>query len=714
MKTQRREDVTKWVDPFIGVGWPGNCLCGPYLPYSLVRLAPDCMPPTDTTGYASGRPIKWFSHTHVAGTGGNGRYGNIGLVPFTDPASLPPASQEPLEEKAEAGYYSVLLKRSGVKVELTSTPRVGVHRYIFPKAARANVLINVGAVIRVGEGENSSGGVSTGGFIECVSDSEVVGRGDFKGGWGHSFPYSVFFCARFNMAASDKLVGNNAGLHSGVAEDGPECKAVLTFGDAREVCVNVGVSFVSVAKARASLDREVGGKDFDAVRNDARATWNRSLSRIRVDGGTETQRKMFHTMFYRLLCMPTDLGVNDENPLWESKEQAFTDYYCLWDSVRNANSFLGLFDPERETALLNSLLDVAGHIGWIPDAWIAGHSAFIQGGSSADVLFCEAALKGFPGIDYEKALACMRKNAEQVSPDPSLYGRYLEDYASSLGYVSTRAPQGSSRHVEYAYQDWCIGSLAAKLGHADVAKAYLESSKKIWNLWRDDLKSISPRRPDGSWVEDFVPDSLRPDCWADPHFYEGSGHAWSFNIHHDMHGLISRHGGAEAFVRHLDKFFHPDNRHPWKEIVLHLPYLYVYAGRPDLTSERVRSKMQQHYRPARNGLDDNEDMGCQSSFYMCSALGLYPIMGQDIYILSTPVFSSSEIALGNTGKTLTIEAPGADDEHLYIKSATLDGKPLNRAWLRHSEIANGGVLRYELATAPGEWGRKDVPPSPSV
>jgi putative alpha-1,2-mannosidase len=181
-----------------------------------------------------------------------------------------------------------------------------------------------------------------------------------------------------------------------------------------------------------------------------------------------------------------------------------------------------------------------------------------------------------------------------------------------------------------------------------------------------------------------------------------------------MHGLIARHGGPAAFIRHLNHFFRPDNRHPWKEIVLHLPYLYVYAGRPDLTSKCARSQMQQHYRLERNGLDDNEDMGCQSAFYMCSALGMYPIMGQDIYILSTPVFSRSEIALGRTGKTLAIEAPGADDEQVYIKSATLNGKPLDRAWVRHSEIENGGVLRYELATTPGEWGARDVPPSPSV
>ena len=288
--------------------------------------------------------------------------------------------------------------------------------------------------------------------------------------------------------------------------------------------------------------------------------------------------------------MPTHLGVDDENPLWISGIRQFTDFYCLWDSVRNANSFISLFDPDLETELLNALLDIGDHTGWIPDAWIAGHSAMIQGGCSADILFCEAALKGLKGIDYNKALKHMRRGAETVSPNPNLYGRYTEEYAE-LGYLSTRIGNCVSRHLEYAYQDWFIGTLARLLDKDEVASKYMESSKKAWNLWREDIKAFAPKKPDGSWVEPFDPKGCRPDSWNDPFFYEGTSIQWSFSVHHDFHGLIRKHGGPEAFIRHLDEFFDvsklenplsfPRAHYFSKETMLHIPYLYTYAGRPD-------------------------------------------------------------------------------------------------------------------------------------
>jgi predicted alpha-1,2-mannosidase len=704
--------VLAHVDPFIGVNWPGNGLCGPHLPHSLVRLGPDTAQPHDTTGYRSDQPIVCFSHTHVSGTGGHGRYGNIGVTPFLGHPMNPPPAYQRRDETAAAGFYGVVLEPSGIKVELTSTPRVGVHRYTFPAGAEANVLIDAGAVIQVpGLRPGRGTGGSIGGFVEFISERELIGRGDYRGGWGHEFPYSVFFYARFDRPATERWAGNHVGVGPGLAADGSGSKGVARFGKAAgSVGLVVGISLVSVAKARASVEREIAGRDFAAVRAQSEKIWEKSLSRLRVTGGSPTQRKLFYTLFSRLICMPTDLGVDDENPLWHSGVRQFSEFYCLWDSVRNANSFIGLFDPELEAAMLNCLLDIADHIGWVPDAWITGHSSFIQGGSSADVLFAEAAQKGLTGIDYAKALAFMRKGAENESPDPRCQGRYLKDYRD-LGYLSTNVPQGSSRHIEYAYQDWCIGALAAKLGQADVAEQYYQSSRQVWNLWRDEVKSIAPRKPDGSWVTDFDPTYLRPDCWNDPSFYEGSGFSWSFSIQHDLAGLIARHGGPAAFVKHLDAFFERGTG-PWKEIILHTPYLYTYAGRPDRTAERVREQLRKHYRAERDGLDDNEDMGCQSAFYMCSALGLYPIMGQDLYLLSTPIFEKAEIDLGASGKTLVIEAPGAGDDRPYIVGATIDGKPLDRAWVRHGEIAHGAVIRLRLAAKPEGWGVGKLPPSP--
>ena len=699
------------IDPFIAVNWPGNCLCGPYLPHSLVRLGPDTLPPVDTTGYRSGQPILCFSHTRVSGTGGGGRYGNIGVTPFIGPVRLGHDAYPPAEETAACGYYSVLLQPAGIRAELTSTPRVGVHRYTFPPGTEAGILLDVGAVIQVaGNKPGEWTGVSIGGFVEWISDRELVGRADCRGGWGHQFPYSVFFYAQFDQTPVQRIVANAAGIVPGICTDGPNCRALAGFGKIGTVGLKVGISFVSIAKARASVDCEVAGRDFDAIRHVAEETWRHRLAAIEIEGGTADERKLFTTFFTRLVCMPTDLGIDDEFPLWHSGVRHFTDYYCLWDSARNANSLIGLFDPELEVAMLNCLLDVADRTGWIPDAWIAGHSAMVQGGSSADILLCEAALKGLPGIDYEKALRQMRKNNEVESPDPWLHGRHLKDYTAH-GFVSTATRGCVSRHLEYAYQDWCIGALAQKLGHEKLAETYFHHSRKLWNLWRDDLKTFVPRHPDGGWVDPFDPHFTQPDSWNNAHFYEGTSVQWSFNAQHDFAGLVARHGGAPAFLAHLDQFF-DGGHHYSKETMLHVPYLYIYAGRPDRAADRVRECLAKYFQPTRDGLHDNEDMGCQSAFYMCSTMGLYPMMGQDLYLLTTPAFTRTTIQLGQSGRILVIDAPQAGPEAKYIVAAKLNGQPLNRAWIRHTEIAAGAHLEFELSSKPGSWGAGQVPPSP--
>ena len=266
-----------------------------------------------------------------------------------------------------------------------------------------------------------------------------------------------------------------------------------------------------------------------------------------------------------------------------------------------------------------------------------------------------------------------------------------------------------SRHLEYAYQDFCIATLADTLGQTDVARRYYEGAKKIWNLWHEDIRFFAPRRPDGRWVEPFDPAYCIPESWFDPYFYEGTSWQWSFSVHHDFAGLIERCGGRDAFVRRLDEFFDRGYYHS-KETILHVPYLYIYAGRPDKTADRVRACLAKYFEPTRDGLKDNEDMGCQSAFYMCSTMGLYPIMGQDLYLLTTPVFPRTEITLGASGRKLIIEAPDAGPEKGYIRSVTLNGKPLDRAWICHGEIADGASLRVELAAEPEMWGTSIPPP----
>ncbi len=544
-------DPVDHVDPFIGVDGAGATLCGPYHPLGLVRLGPDTVPPHRTNGYRSDLPLQGFSHTHVSGTGGAGRFGNIGLTPFIGPPRPDPAPNERLDERAGTGFYSVNLDPANIRAELTSTERCGLSRFTYPEGQQANLMIDASAVHNhTGDGPAKCVDAS----ISWTSATNFEGQGTFQGGWGHNYPYDVYFSGEVSQPPDEICCVDEDGLHPTATLRGALCKTIAHWRDIPCVEARIGVSFVSIEKARASLQREVLKQTFEETRAANRAAWQSWFDRISVEGGTDRQRTIFYTFVTRLLCMPTDLGVNDEFEQWPSAVRHFSEYYCLWDSVRNANSLISLIAPELERDMLNCLLDVAENTGWLPDAWITGHSTHIQGGSSADILFNEAHLKGINGIDYSKALHFMRKNNEVESPDPYQYGRYLPHYRD-LGYVSTDAINCVSRHLEYAYQDWCTGSLAKRLGDTATAQASHRSASKLWNLWNEDLKHFAPRTPEGDWATPFDINTARPDSWNDPYFYEGVSRAWSYNTQHDFAGLVARCGGPRAFESRLDKFF---------------------------------------------------------------------------------------------------------------------------------------------------------------
>ncbi|PNV60951.1 hypothetical protein C0033_16015 [Clostridium sp. chh4-2] len=714
MKDYKEYEHAAFADPFMGVDRKGNFFSGPYLPYGVVRMGADMIYPQSTGGYTTGRPVKCFSHTHIGGSGGGGRYGNVGITPYIgEPTAHAPYMELELEE-AHAGYYHAVT-RNNIEIELTATHHVGCHRYLFPQTGSSNIMIDAGSVIQTAgklPGESMPGrghigidgtGASVGGFVEHFSDTEIIGRGDFVGGWGHQFPYSVYFAVKFDAPMEKCMLGNNRGIYPMRSVYGENCFATVLF-ERNDICFSVGISFVSIANARNYITEEAS-RPFDDIHEEALNVWEKSLQRIHVDGGSEEQKELFYSLFARLLAGPSDLGTDQEFPGWKSGVRHFNDYYCLWDSVRNANSLITLFDPELERDMLNCLLDIADKTGWLPDAWIAGHSAMIQGGSSADVLFSEAKRKGIEGIDYEKALRFMRKNHEEKSPDTWLYGRFTEDY-DQLGYLSTDVPRNCvSKHLEYTYQDWCIGKLAQALGHDEIWEKYEKESEKIWNLWRDDLKCFAPKNQDGSWVEPFDPKRYYHSHHSfDPYFYEAYSLCWSFHAWQDFPELVRRHGGNEAFTEHLDRFF-DEGHYRSKEIMLHVPWLYLFAGRPDKACERVRECMEKYFSPGRKGLSDNEDMGCQSAFYMCAAMGLYPLMGQTRYLLCAPVFDLTVIRLGNSGKELRIEVKNKAEGKKYIAGAWINGQDLSRPWVEHDEIAGGGVITFELSERPGNFWR---------
>ena len=309
--------------------------------------------------------------------------------------------------------------------------------------------------------------------------------------------------------------------------------------------------------------------------------------------------------------------------------------------------------------------------------------------------------KGVGGVDYAQALEYCRRNAEVPPPNPLIQGRYLENY-HKLGYVSTDSLKSSvSRHLEYTYHDWCIAQLAAGLGQAELAGRLMGYAKRLWNLWRDQKQCFWPRRPDGSWIEEVNPDRPEDDSWNDPYSYEGSLAAWTMNPMHDFGGFIRRVGGPARFVEYLDSFF-ARCQFAVKETRMHIPHLYTYAGRPDRAAEVVHQTLAEAFGNRDNGLPDNEDMGCQSAYYICNSIGLYPIYGQCHYMLCPPLFDQVEMDCGLSGNTLTILADRGNSQGKYILSATLNGRPLDRAL----GPARGDSLRRPVATGLGRQARR--------
>jgi predicted alpha-1,2-mannosidase len=322
-------------------------------------------------------------------------------------------------------------------------------------------------------------------------------------------------------------------------------------------------------------------------------------------------------------------------------------------------------------------------------------------GSDADIVIADAVVKGVPGVDIQTAYRALTKDASVQSDNPALHGRDLRDYAK-VGYVSTSAPRSASRTLEYAYDDFAAAEVARRAGHTREAQRWFKRSRNWANLWDPATRSIRPRAPDGSFMSPFDV-TKRGFGFVDP-FYEGTPLQWSTFVPHDVQGLIDRLGGDSAAVAWLDAIGYD----PANEPDLLAPYLYIHMGRPDRTDDVVRNLMAAHYSLARDGLPGNDDSGTLSAWYVWSAIGLFPNAGQPYYYIGSPLFTRTRIALRGR-RSFTIEAPAASDTNRYVIGATLNGKPLQRAWLTHAEVARGGVLRLDMGAAPSGWGSTDRP-----
>jgi predicted alpha-1,2-mannosidase len=712
------QDFTRNVDPFIGVDWGGNTFIGSAIPYGLVKVGPD-MATFDGRrsgfGYSSSGVIVGFSHLHLSGA--QGKYGNILVAPVTGPLDLGDIKTPRTDEVNRVGYYAAKLTRYDVKAELTSSRRVGFHRYTFPASHEAHLTVNLASILS--EGTDWQAQKFLGAEVHLTSDHEAQGVSRVTGGWNRGGEYKVYFYMVLDTPARSVETWTGRTLSSDKdATVGANTPIGATFDfttRANQVIqAKVGISFISTEQAKQNVEREIPAWNFAAVRNAARALWNTELAKLRLAGESDSQRRQLYTAMYHIMLMPTDR--TGENPGWQSSEPYYDDYYCIWDTYRSSSPLLTLISPDRQRDIIRSLVDIYRHTGYMPDARSGNDNGRTQGGSNANVVVADAYVKGLTGIDYETAFAAMVHDAEVPPTDAQKEGRGgLKDY-NERGFVTLADERSGSRTAEYSYDDFAISEVACGLSKPKEAALYAGRAHNFEHLWDQDMTVqgfkgfMRPRNADGSWAPPYL---VVRGTWPD-FFYEGD--IWTYSIYapQDMRRLIKMAGGNQEFIRRLDWTFLRGHFDVTNEPGFLLPVLYNYALRPDKTADIVHMVLEKAFTDSRAGIPGNDDSGAMSSWLIFSTLGIFPIAGEDVYLISTPSIPDASLSLGN-GKTLHIVARNLDGNGLnrYVQSATLNGVDLPNAWFRHGQIKDGATLVLTMGSAPSRWGTTVPPPSMS-
>jgi predicted alpha-1,2-mannosidase len=536
-------------------------------------------------------------------------------------------------------------------------------------------------------------------------------------------------------AGSGKVPGRGSALF--VEFDGPR---PLTVEAA------VAVSYIDADQAARNLASEIPSWDFDAVRKAGRDSWNRELGRIRIEGGTDNQRVVFYTAlsrcFERMVCISESGRYYSayDSRTHEDARPFYTDDWS-WDTYRSLHPLRLLLVPEREQDMIASYVRMYGQSGWMPSFPLLDGDMGGMIGHHQAALVADAYFKGLHDFDVEAAYAGLRKNAFEGTMIPWREGPAIEPdrFYREKGWFPGLAPdepetlpdmnpwerrQSVAVTVEHAYDDACLGRLAGALGRTGDSEVLRGRGLNYRNVYRTDTGFMTPRKADGTWVEPFDPRTGGgPGVRA--YFAEVNSWMYTWQVPQDVPGLIGLMGGREAFVNRLDQLFEETpGQAKWtflaqqpdatgltgqftagNEQAFHVPYLFCYAGAPWRTQKRIRQILGAWFRNDLMGLAGDEDGGGLSSWFVFSALGFYPVCaGQPVYVIGSPLFKRGTIQLGN-GKTFTVEAPEASVVNKYIRSASLNGHPLDRPWFQHSELASGGTLELRMGPEPNPvWG----------
>ncbi|MFC9846782.1 GH92 family glycosyl hydrolase [Streptomyces sp. NPDC060223] len=765
-------DPTTYVDPLIGTKNLGNVFPGAVVPFGMLSWSPENTRGSATSTAAPGgyqydaTRIRGFSLTHMSGTGCAGGSGDIPFFPYAGEVTSSPASDTKdavyasdfshTDETAEPGHYKVGLS-SGVTADLTATARTGSGQFTYPADKPASLLIRT-ANSEVG---STTSDVKIDPATRTVSGS--VTSGDFCGYLdpeGQRAYYTLYFTASFDRdfkatgtwqddklsPGSTEATGGTGGFATGgrpVAGKGAGGYVEFEPGTG-PVNVKVGISYVSPAGAKANLAAEnPPSRSFASVQDAAHQAWRDQLDAIKVGGGTDTERTTFYTALYHALLHPNVIsdadrryrGSDDKVHTVSRGHKAQYGTFSGWDVYRSQVQLLTLVSPDTGSDIAQSLFELAGQNGGIWDRWLHGASGthVMNGDPSPTAL---AGIRAFGGTNFdldgaldslvkaatvptEQDLSSAGKPVLSVGQRPSL-DKYLENqYMPSV----SNAWGGAAETLEMSGADFAISQLATAAGEKETAAEFATRSQwwqNNFNIAADPTGGyIANRKADGSWVTGFTPATGNG-------FVEGTAAQYTWMVQHNPAGLFAAMGGKDAALNRLDTFFHNadgswaftgsggDKSELDNEPSINVPYLYAYAGAPYKTQETVRAAMNELWSTGPGGIPGNDDLGAMSSWYVFSALGMYPqVPSRAELTLASPLFPRVEIDRPG-GADIKIRATGASADTPYVQSLKVNGRTSDRAWLPASFVRNGGTLDYTLGATPNkQWGSSEASAPPS-
>ena len=688
------QNLTQYVNQYVGTGGHGHTFMGANVPFGLVQLGPT--EPTRGWDWCSGYyydddELIGFGHMHLSGTG-IGCLGDVAFLPVKDFKQTSTRFKHEAE-KVHPGYYSVQLTDPNVLVELTATERCGFHRYTFKDGAKAQLALDLSQCIGWDK------------LNDCLLTQESTTRlTGFRRSNGWAADRRIYFSIDFSQPVTVHRL------------DSMERVVVSVADNTKPLLVKVALSPVSIDKAKLNMQAEMAGWDFDATVKAADDAWNRELARIQIQTNDQTKKRVFYTAMYHLMTSCSKFNdVDREYRGADGKvhKADFTNYttLSLWDTYRAAHPLMTVAFPEMQRDFAQTFLNIYKQQGRLPVWHLMGSETDCMVGNPGAIVLADLTMKGFV---EDKELALEALKATQMKDIRSL------GLLKKHGYIPWNLePENETvaKALEYCAADDGVAKVAKLLGKSDDYNYFFNRSRSYKKYYDPETRFMRAVGTDGKFRLPFNP------FFAEHRtndYTEGNAWQYTFLVPHDVKGLINLFGSDKAFMSKLDSLFFVegwagDNASPdmsgmtgqyahGNEPSHHVIYMYNYAGRPDKAAPLLRKMLNEMYLDQPDGLSGNEDVGQMSAWYILSSVGLYqvdPVGGR--FVIGSPLFDKATVNVG-AGKTFTVVAKNNSDRNIYVQSARLNGKALKNSYIEFNDIRHGGTLELVMGPKPSKWG----------